>query len=151
MQQHWEKIIAGVWGVCLMGLSLVVQAQVAPPATPPTYYPVQELLTTGKTIVGEDIRYPLGDPQITVSLITIAPGADASFHRHPAPLVAYILEGEVTVDYGHMGSKTYRAGDAFVEAMQVPHKGMNQGTVMAKLLAVNIGAKGTANVLLEKK
>jgi quercetin dioxygenase-like cupin family protein len=146
MRHHWKKII---WGAWLTGLALAAQAQT--PTQTPTYYPVQELLATGKTIVGEDIRYPAGDPQVTVSLITIAPGADASFHRHPAPLVAYILEGEVTVDYGPMGTKTYRTGDAFVEAMQLPHKGMNQGTGVAKLLAVNIGAKGTANVVLEKK
>jgi quercetin dioxygenase-like cupin family protein len=115
------------------------------------YYPVQELLVTGKTVVGEDIRYPVtGAPKITVAVVTVAPGAPAAFHRHPVPLVAYILEGELTVDYGAKGAKTFRAGDALVEAMDVPHRGMNLGNSMVKLLAVYIGAEGSANVALEK-
>ncbi|MCE1182282.1 MAG: cupin domain-containing protein [Rhodocyclales bacterium] len=115
------------------------------------YYPVQELLVTGKTIVGEDIQYPTtGVPKITVAVVTVAPGAPAAFHRHPVPLVAYILEGELTVDYGPKGVKTFRQGDALVEAMNVPHRGMNLGSGMVKLLAVYIGAEGSANVALEK-
>lgn len=115
------------------------------------YYPVQELLVTGKTIVGEDIQYhTTGVPKITVAVVTVAPGAPAAFHRHPVPLVAYILEGELTVDYGPKGVKTFRQGDALVEAMNVPHRGMNLGSGMVKLLAVYIGAEGSANVALEK-
>lgn len=115
------------------------------------YYPVQELIVTGKTVVGEDIRYPTtGSPKITVAIVTVAPGAPAAFHRHPVPLVAYILEGELTVDYGAKGVKVFRAGDALVEAMDVPHRGTNETNSIVKLLAVYIGAEGSANVALEK-
>ena len=111
------------------------------------YYPVQELLVTGKTVVGEDIQYPsTGAPKITVAVVTVEPGAVAAFHRHPVPLVAYILEGELTVDYGPEGVKTFRQGDALVEAMHVPHRGMNLGTGVVRLLAVYVGAEGSANV-----
>lgn len=54
------------------------------------YYPVQELLVTGKTIVGEDIQYPTtGVPKITVAVVTVArrprclsppPGAVSRLH-----------------------------------------------------------------------
>ncbi len=71
-------------------------------------------------------------------------------HRHPAPLVAYILEGELTVDYGDRGRKVFRQGEAMVEAMEVPHRGMNLGTGPVRILAMYIGAEGTANVELEK-
>ena len=115
------------------------------------YYPVQELLVTSQTVVGENIQYPsTGTPKITVAVVTVAPGAPAAFHRHPVPLVAYILEGELTVDYGEKGVKTFRQGDALVEAMHVPHRGMNLGSGLVKLLAVYIGAEGSANVVLEK-
>jgi quercetin dioxygenase-like cupin family protein len=117
-----------------------------------SYYPVKELLSTGKTVVGEDIRYPTsGAPRITVSIVTVAPGSDASFHRHPVPLVAYILEGELTVDYGPKGTRVYRQGDALVEAMDQSHRGFNPGTSLVRLLAVYIGAEGTDNVALDKK
>ena len=115
------------------------------------YYPVQELLVTGQTIVGENIQYPTsGAPKITVAVVTVAPGTPAAFHRHPVPLVAYILEGELTVDYGPKGLKTFRQGDAVVEAMDLPHRGMNLGSGIVKLLAVYIGAEGAANVVLER-
>ena len=115
------------------------------------YYSVQELLVTGKTVVGEDIRYPTtGKPRITVSIVTVESGAPASMHRHPAPLVAYILEGELTVDYGPYGKKTLKAGDAIVEAMDVSHRGINQSDRPVKILGVYIGAEGTPNVAIDR-
>ncbi len=129
----------------------VLLALVAATAHAQTYYPITELLSTGKTIVGEDIRYPNnGAPRITVAIVTVQPGAPAAFHRHPVPLVAYILAGELTVDYGEKGLKTFRQGDALVEAMDVPHRGMNRGQEVVKLLAVYVGAEGMPNVVLEK-
>ena len=116
-----------------------------------SYYPVQTLLTTSQTVVGEDIHYPCGGkPQVTVAVVTVAPGSQAAFHRHPAPLVAYILEGELTVDYGEKGIKTFRQGDAVVEAMNLPNRGMNLSGGVVKLLAVYIGAEGSANATMEK-
>lgn len=114
-------------------------------------YPAKDLLATSTTIVGEPIRYPTSGPaRITASIVTVKPGADTPFHRHPAPLVAYILEGELTVDYGAHGRRVYRKGDALVEAMDVGHRGLNLGTETVSLFAVYIGAEGTANVALEK-
>lgn len=115
-----------------------------------TYYPVQELLTTSQTVIGESIRYPSGTPRVSVAIVSVMPGAAAAFHRHPAPLVAYMLEGELTVDYGIHGKKIYRQGEALVEAMDAPHRGVNEGSTPVKLLAIYIGAEGTPNVVLEK-
>lgn len=114
-------------------------------------YPTRDLLVTGTTVVGEPIRYPTTGPaRITASIVTVAPGADTPFHRHPAPLVAYILSGELTVDYGDHGKRVFRKGDALVEAMDVKHRGMNLGTEPVTLLGVYLGAEGTQNVVLEK-
>ena len=114
-------------------------------------YPTQELLSTEMTVMGEAIHYPTnGQAKVTVSIVTIEPGADIKLHRHPVPLVAYVLEGELTVDYGAKGMKIYHKGDAFVEAMDVPHRGMNPGTSTVRLLAIYTGAEGAANVALEK-
>lgn len=139
MLRHLEKI--GIAALCCF-LPLTGAAQ--------TYYPIQELLTTSQTVVGETIRYPVGTPRISVAVVTVVPGSAAAFHRHPAPLVAYILEGELTVDYGSHGKKIFRQGEAIVEAMDVPHRGFNEGSSLVKLLAVYVGAEGTQNVVLEK-
>jgi quercetin dioxygenase-like cupin family protein len=66
------------------------------------------------------------------------------------PLFAYILDGELTVDYGAHGRRTYRAGEAFMEAMAVTHFGVNTGREPVRLLAVYMGAKGSDDVIPEK-
>lgn len=117
----------------------------------PQAYPAKELLSTGTTILGETIRYPTtGAARVTSSIVTIEPGMETKFHRHPAPMYAYILEGDVTVDYGTAGKRVYRRGDAFMETMDVPHRGMNLGTTTVSILVVYMGAEGTSNVTLEK-
>ncbi len=122
----------------------------APHMTWAQAYPTVDLLSTSTTVVGEPLRYPTSGPaKVTVSIVTILPGADTVLHRHPAPLVAYILEGDMVVDYGDKGKRTFRKGDALVEAMDVAHRGMNTGTTPVKILAIYLGAEGTANVALE--
>lgn len=131
--------------------SLVVAIAVLPTLGWAQAYPTKDLLSTGTTVVGEDIRYPTtGAARVTASIVTIQPGADTIMHRHPAPLFAYILEGELTVDYGTQGKRVFRKGDAFMEAMDVPHRGTNLGTATVRILAVYLGAEGTQNVALEK-
>jgi len=73
---------------------------------------------------------------------TLAPGQQTGWHMHPVPLFAYILEGELTVDYGGKGERTYRAGDGFMEAMDERHDGRNSGQGSVKILAVVIGEQG---------
>lgn len=114
-------------------------------------YPTRELLSTTTTVVGEIIRYPTTGPaRITANIVTIAPGAETVFHRHPAPMFAYILEGEVTVDYGAEGKRVFRKGEALVEAMYTIHRGTNLGTTTVSILSVHMGAEGTQNVELMK-
>jgi quercetin dioxygenase-like cupin family protein len=114
-------------------------------------YPAVPLLSTGVSIVGETISYPTNGPaRVTASIVTLAPGEQTIVHRHGVPLFAYILEGELTVDYGAHGTRTYRAGQAFMEAMTVAHFGHNAGTAPVRLLAVYMGAEGTEDVIVEK-
>lgn len=132
----------------LLGLAVALAVSPALAADP---YPAQELLSTGKTVVGEDIRYPTTGPaKVTALVVTIAPGAETALHHHPAPMFAYILDGEVTVDYGAQGKRVFRQGEALVEAQQMPHKGINTGAVPVRILAVSMGADGTANVAVDK-
>jgi quercetin dioxygenase-like cupin family protein len=114
-------------------------------------YPAVPLLSTGVNIVGEAISYPTTGPaRVTASIVTLAPGEQTIVHRHGVPLFAYILEGELAVDYGAHGSRTYRAGEAFMEAMAVAHFGRNTGTVPMRLLAVYTGATGADDVIAGK-
>jgi quercetin dioxygenase-like cupin family protein len=127
------------------------QAAPAQPATPPAQtggYPAVPLLSTGKTIVGETIRYPrTGEAHVTAAIFTLEPGGKSILHKHGVPLFAYILEGELTVDYGKHGTRTYKKGDSLMEAMNVAHFSVNNGTEPVRLLAVYMGAKGAKDVV----
>jgi quercetin dioxygenase-like cupin family protein len=56
-------------------------------------------------VTGEPIRYPSGAAKITAEEITLQPGQQTGWHTHPVPLFGYILEGELTVDYGAKGKR----------------------------------------------
>ena len=153
-----RSLIAALAFVCL---SHPVIAQDAQPATaqdaqpaksqggaPTTKgYPAAALLSTGTTIVGETIRYPSGTAHVTASIVTLAPGARTIAHKHGVPMFAYILEGEITVDYGANGKRTYRQGDSLMEAMDVAHFGENTGTQPMRLIAVYMGATDAKDVI----
>jgi hypothetical protein len=60
--------------------------------------------------VGEDspIRYPSGAPaRLTAVEITLQPGEQTGWHTHPVPVFGYILDGELTIDYGAKGQRTF--------------------------------------------
>jgi mannose-6-phosphate isomerase-like protein (cupin superfamily) len=127
-----------------------VLALVATGAMAQTAYPTVELLATGTTILGETIHYPTTGPaRVTASIVTIMPGAEAMLHRHGTPMFALIQQGDLTVDYGARGQRTFKVGDSFVEAMAVTHRGLNHGSVPVKILTVSMGAEGASNVILD--
>ena len=53
----------------------------------------------------------------------------------------------VTVDNGTHGKRTYRAGTAFMEAMDVWHDGTNDGPAPCRILVVFMGSDKSANVI----
>ena len=107
---------------------------------------VETLLDTRTTVLGQPIAYPTqGAAQITAAIVTLAPGQETGRHRHPVPLYGQVLSGQVTIDYDGGGSKTFRAGDAFMEAVGTWHNGRNSGDEPVRILAVYLGAEGVAN------
>jgi quercetin dioxygenase-like cupin family protein len=102
------------------------------------------LLSGNQTIIDQTIAYPEGTPKVTAAIVIIPPGKDTGWHIHTVPLFVYILEGEVTVDYGSKGVKTFKAGSALLEAENWPHIGMNKTDKPLRILAVYMGAEGVA-------
>jgi quercetin dioxygenase-like cupin family protein len=136
----------------MVAAAFLIASLVLPAAAREPGYPAVPLLATGTSIVGEMLRYPTTGPaHVTAAIVTLAPGESTIVHRHGVPLFAYILEGELTVDYGAHGRRTYRAGQAFMEAMDVPHAGTNTGAQPVRLIAVYMGADGAENVVAEKQ
>jgi quercetin dioxygenase-like cupin family protein len=101
------------------------------------------LLSTRQTILGQPIVYPTEGPaKVAGAVVAMQPGEETGWHQHDVPMFGYVLEGEVTVDYGAKGTRVYRQGDALVEAIDVPHNGRNTGKGEARILSVFMGAEG---------
>jgi quercetin dioxygenase-like cupin family protein len=136
------------FALALAALSALTFAAKAQDTAQDKAYPAETLLSTGTTVMDETIRYPLqGAAHVNAAIITLAPGGRTVTHRHGVPLFAYILEGELTVDYGPHGKRTYRQGQSFMEAMSVAHFGVNTGTQPVRLLAVYMGAARASDVV----
>lgn len=99
-----------------------------------------KILETSETNTGDPIVYPVTDsPQVTVAIVEIAPGASTPEHKHPYPLVGYILQGtlEVTAEDGTVN--VYKEGDALVEALGKNHHGRNIGDTPVRVLITVMG------------
>lgn len=105
------------------------------------------LLSGNTTIIDQEIAYPDGTPKVTAAIVVIPPGKDTGWHLHTVPLFVYVLEGDVTVDYGSKGVKVYKPGEAFLEAENWPHNGINKTDNPVRILAVYMGADGIANAI----
>lgn len=108
---------------------------------------VSPLLVTGETILKQPFSYPTGKPKITAAIVTMPPGGTTGWHEHPVPVFGYVLEGEITVDYGPHGKRVYRKGDSLMEAINTAHDGHNTGQGVARILAVFMGAEGVENTM----
>lgn len=134
-------------GRCLVGV--LVTAFALPAAAQDSYPPLDILLSSPETVIGQPYEYPEGQAKITAAIVTMQPDQSTGWHFHEAPLFGYILEGELTVDYGEDGTRTYKTGDSLIEAFETLHNGTNTGAGQLRILAVFAGAEGVPNTVSE--
>src|SRR5262249_19960669 len=103
------------------------------------------ILQSGQTTLGQPIAYPTGTPKVTAAMVVLQPGKETGWHTHSIPVFAYVIEGELSVDYGDKGVKVYKAGDGLIDAMNWPHNGTNKSSAPVRLLVVYMGAEGVPN------
>ena len=80
-------------------------------------------------------------------IVSLAPGERTIMHKHGVPMFFYILDGEITVDYGTRGKRIYRKGQSQMEAMGVAHFGENLGKDPMRLIVVYMGAGRAKDVI----
>lgn len=99
-------------------------------------------MDTEVNIIGQKIVYPGGTSHITSEIIEIPAQTSIPWHEHLVPMYAFILEGNLDVDYGVHGLKQLKEGDAIIEAVNFPHKGSNNSTRKTRVLVLYMGANG---------
>ena len=86
--------------------------------------------------------YPEGQPEITISKITMPVGYQLDPHKHLTPLAGYVLSGVLTVFKQDGTTHTVSAGETLVELVDTWHYGKNGGDEPLVLLAFYIGIEG---------
>jgi quercetin dioxygenase-like cupin family protein len=92
-----------------------------------------------KTILGQDFKYPTGVPLIKAFDIFIPAGKQTSLHSHAVPLYAYVVSGELEIDYGSKGKRAFKSGTSFIEAMDWCHIGKSLNNQPVRLIGVYLG------------
>lgn len=108
---------------------------------------LKTILQADTTMIGQPIRFPQGDGQITAVLAEVAPGGQVGRHLHPVPLFVYILEGTLTIDMEQHGTHAFKAGEGLAEIVNHWHNGRNLGDKPCRFLIVFSGQKGTPNLI----
>ena len=93
---------------------------------------------TAKPISAWDIVEKLDgkEAKATVVEVTLAPGQAGAPHRHPGPVIGYVLEGEYEWAIDEQPAKTLKTGDTFYEPTGCLHR-----------VSKNPAAKGITRVL----
>ena len=92
-----------------------------------------------KTTLGQDFKYPAGQPLIEAFNIEIPVGKKTNLHKHLVPLYVYVVSGDLEVDYGSKGSKIYKPGTSYIEAIDWCHIGKVSGKTPVKVIGVYLG------------
>jgi len=97
---------------------------------------------------GQKIAYPVTDKaEVTAMVVDLAPGAETGWHKHPIPVYAYVVSGNLSVEIEGGKTLLFAAGDAIIEVVNSMHNGKNRGSEPVKLAVFYLGAEGTPNVI----
>lgn len=132
--------------LCLIGLFLIVPSAFA--ADYSSGVTAKVLKKTSVTGNGQKIAYPLTDrAEVTAMTVDLAPGAETGWHKHPVPVYAYVISGNLSVELEDGKQLSFGAGEAVVEVVNALHNGRNRGTEPVKLAVFYLGVEGMPNVI----
>jgi quercetin dioxygenase-like cupin family protein len=137
--------------VVAAGLSVTLPASsLAQDDALPAGFETQSLLKATVTRDNQPIAYPTGKPEIISVIGTIEPGGRTPLHLHPVPAYVYILEGELELRSEGGEPHRYKAGEAYIEALNQNHQLFNVGGAPARVLVVFVGEEGSPTTVAAK-
>ena len=106
------------------------------------------LLRTRTTWDGAPLQLPCsGQPELQAVIMEVAPGASTGWHKHPASLFAYVLEGHFRLEREDRSTMDFRAGEAYAQVVDTWHRGTNVGQSQVRVLTFILGEAGVPDTL----
>ena len=88
---------------------------------------IKPILQTSTGLSGKSFTYPDGEAELRLLRVEFPEGGSVPLHTHPAPLIAYVSQGQIRHTRGDEVN-TFGPGEAFVESDQGgPHSVTNVG------------------------
>lgn len=105
---------------------------------------------TRKVVIEREVAAEIdGEPaKVTLLELEYPPGGSSGPHRHPGPVVVYVLSGAIRSALDDEPPKTYRAGESFFEPAGALHavSGNASDTEPARFLAFLLTPKDARNL-----
>lgn len=102
------------------------------------------LFRTTTDVAGTPLAYPANGPaEVSGLLVELPPGAETGWHHHTVPCFAYMIEGEIAVTQKDGPTRTFKAGEAFAELVNIEHNGRTIGDKTVRLVFFAASTKGT--------
>jgi quercetin dioxygenase-like cupin family protein len=95
---------------------------------------------TRTPLVTKDLPMP-GGYVATLVTVELPVGSREGRHMHSGTLVAFVREGELTLDHEGKPTVTYKTGETFTVDPGKVHEGMNKGSVTTRLVATFVYPK----------
>ena len=130
-------MIATGFAIAVLAGTLGIRASIAQPAAKPAAAP------PGFKRV-ELNRHDSSNPghEVVMARAEFDPGGAVPKHTHPGEEVAYVLEGEITLEVDGKPAQHLKTGDSFYLPGGTVHAAKNTGKGGAKVLATYIVEKG---------
>lgn len=136
------------WFLLLAACGLANAALAADEAAYKADVSARVVFQSGQSAMGQPLLYEASDkPQATMLQVTIPPGKETGWHKHPVQGYGYILSGQLTVSTRDGRENTFKAGQGFAEVVNLEHNGRNTGTEPVVLVVVFTGNVGQPFVI----
>lgn len=108
-----------------------------------------------KALLEQELKEKLNDKQgkIVVLELESAPGSASRPHRHPGPVVGYVLDGELEVAVDDGPVKVYKKGEVWFEPARAVHRVSRNPskTRPARFLAFMLMTRNDKHLVLPEK
>lgn len=94
--------------------------------------------------------YPATQPEITILRLSIPPGTQLPWHKHPVINAGVLIQGELTVVTEDGQTLILRAGDPIIEVVETMHYGFNSGRTDADIIVFYAGTPDKAVTVLQQ-
>jgi len=81
-----------------------------------------------------DVPQDKGPQRVNVLVREFPVGGGSGWHIHPGAEIAYLLQGEMSLEEAGKPIRILRPGDSFMVPRGVPHNGANLGKIPARLV-----------------